>query len=121
VCPELVILNCNWGLVDNEPIANRILVEAPAEAGLILTSDEAIARDGRFARPHCCFVSRTSTNGTKSWQIPPDFTLNSPWVTYIVSQGESKLISMIPNGHLVRRACLSPQVSWLGAFNQKFY
>ncbi len=42
--PELLIFDCDGVLVDSEPIANRILVTALAEAGLELSLEDVMAR-----------------------------------------------------------------------------
>ncbi|MFP6759376.1 MAG: HAD family hydrolase [Alphaproteobacteria bacterium] len=42
--PSLIIFDCDGVLVDSEPIANRILVEALGGAGYPITLDDAVAR-----------------------------------------------------------------------------
>jgi len=42
--PDLVIFDCDGVLVDSEPIANRILVEALAEAGYAISIEQAVEK-----------------------------------------------------------------------------
>lgn len=42
--PALIIFDCDGVLVDSEPIANRIMVEALADAGYTITLADAVAR-----------------------------------------------------------------------------
>ena len=65
----MVIFDCNGVLVDSEPIANAVLANAFAEAGVALTAD-ALAREfhGRRLSDICSTVATASKR-----QLPADF------------------------------------------------
>ncbi len=70
--PDLVIFDCDGVLVDSEPIANRILVDALAEAGYRITIGQAVEK----------FVGRS--------------------MAAVVSIVEDELGRQLPEGFLVR-------------------
>ncbi len=67
--PELVIFDCDGVLVDSEPIANRILVAALAEAGYAIDMDQAMARF--VGRGMAAVVAMVEAEHGRP--LPPDF------------------------------------------------
>lgn len=67
--PELVIFDCDGVLVDSEPIANRILVAALAEAGHAIDMDQAMARF--VGRSMAAVIAMVEAEHGRP--LPPDF------------------------------------------------
>lgn len=67
---ELVIFDCDGVLIDSEPIANRVLTERLALAGLSLSCNEVMQRFIGRTRDGCLALAAELLGGN----LPPDFS-----------------------------------------------